>query len=234
MGDALYSVDKGELPSVSLSLNIQDASLKAYQHAADLPEENASSMRTYLRLGYLYLDSQDFDLAKDVFAQCCRLRVSAEAWTGLGIACYYLNELEAAEDALAEANFYDQTQAEVRLEHALSKLNQHAVGVGLSLLDCNTHGTAAGSAAVLQIHAATDCHNEQQTRRRRTGADDRGLLQTVLVTHCVSSAVVAGDGRGRLRRPRSAVAMQHIQRLPYQTLHSGCHVVTCRCTAADM
>jgi uncharacterized protein HemY len=66
-----------------------------------------------LRLGGIYLVSEDFDLARDVFMRSCATNPSANAWFGLGVSCYRLGELVEAEDALAEANMYDNTFPEV-------------------------------------------------------------------------------------------------------------------------
>jgi hypothetical protein len=44
-------------------------------------------------------------------------RPSPGSWLGVGIACYRLNELSEAEEALAESNIYDSTDADVRTAH---------------------------------------------------------------------------------------------------------------------
>jgi len=68
----------------------------------------------YLRLGRIYLDRQEYDLAKNVFIDSCnRETPTVHAWLGIGKACYYQKNFDDAEDALAEANMLDQRQPDV-------------------------------------------------------------------------------------------------------------------------
>lgn len=109
-----------------------------------------------LRLGGIYLVSEDFDLARDVFMRSCATNPSANAWFGLGVSCYRLGELVEAEDALAEANMYDNTFPEV--SHTLTSrrggVNSlrfdstcclFVPGLGLPLPHCYPHGEGGRS-----------------------------------------------------------------------------------------
>lgn len=86
---------------------------RCFAHAVALEQTADGHERVLLLLGHLYLKTEDFEEAKAVFLQACTRRASAYTWRGLGIACYRLSELAEAEDALAEANAYDNTLADV-------------------------------------------------------------------------------------------------------------------------
>jgi uncharacterized protein HemY len=55
----------------------------------------------YLRLGDLYLRTNDFGEAKDTYLQLCKLSPSAYVWTGVGIASYRMEDYPEAEAAFA-------------------------------------------------------------------------------------------------------------------------------------
>lgn len=75
---------------------------------------DASEMHSiYLRLASIYLQDQRFQDAKNVFLMACKKSASCVSWLGVGIACYRLNELGEAEDALSEANILNNTDPEV-------------------------------------------------------------------------------------------------------------------------
>lgn len=77
-------------------------------------EDGASELlAVYLRLGSLYVTEGLYEDAKYVYLQASRLSPSAFTWLGVGVSCYRLEELEQAEDALAEANILNNFDADV-------------------------------------------------------------------------------------------------------------------------
>lgn len=62
-----------------------------------------------MRLGIIYAMRRSWKDAKTVFMKVCKDRMSTTAWIYLGLSFIRLGELEAAEDAIAQANILDNT-----------------------------------------------------------------------------------------------------------------------------
>ncbi|GAB0196303.1 cilia- and flagella-associated protein 70 [Grus japonensis] len=86
---------------------------ECYEQTISFVEDAADMHFVYLRLGSIYLEEKEYGRAKHTYLLACKNSASCLTWLGVGIACYRLEELVEAEDALSEANALNNTNAEV-------------------------------------------------------------------------------------------------------------------------
>ncbi|NXN22811.1 CFA70 protein, partial [Nycticryphes semicollaris] len=86
---------------------------KCYERTIGFVEDAADMHFVYLRLGSICLEEKEFGQAKQSYLLACENSPSCLTWLGVGIACYRLEEMVEAEDALSEANTLNNTNAEV-------------------------------------------------------------------------------------------------------------------------
>ncbi|KAM6121506.1 cilia- and flagella-associated protein 70 [Phoenicopterus ruber ruber] len=86
---------------------------ECYERAISFVEDAADMHFVYLRLGSIYLEEKEYGRAKQTYLLACKNSASCLTWLGVGIACYRLEEMVEAEDALSEANALSNTNAEV-------------------------------------------------------------------------------------------------------------------------
>ncbi|NWI44390.1 CFA70 protein, partial [Picathartes gymnocephalus] len=84
-----------------------------YERVISFVEDAADIHFVYLRLGSIYLEEKEYGRAKQIYLLACDNAASCLTWLGVGIACYRLEEMLEAEDALSEANALNNTNAEV-------------------------------------------------------------------------------------------------------------------------
>ncbi|XP_021498683.1 cilia- and flagella-associated protein 70 isoform X2 [Meriones unguiculatus] len=84
-----------------------------YERTVSFVVDAAEMHFIFLRLGHIYLEEKEYEKAKSTYMQACKRAPSCLTWLGLGIACYRLEELTEAEDALSEANALNNYNAEV-------------------------------------------------------------------------------------------------------------------------
>ncbi|XP_010181728.1 PREDICTED: tetratricopeptide repeat protein 18, partial [Mesitornis unicolor] len=84
-----------------------------YERTISFVEDAADMHFVYLRLGSIYLEEKEYSRAKQTYLLACKNSASCLTWLGVGIACYRLEEMVEAEDALSEANALNNTNAEV-------------------------------------------------------------------------------------------------------------------------
>uniref|UniRef100_A0A8B9RX25 Cilia and flagella associated protein 70 n=1 Tax=Accipiter nisus TaxID=211598 RepID=A0A8B9RX25_9AVES len=86
---------------------------ECYERTISFVEDAADMHFVYLRLGSIYLEEKEYGRAKQTYLLACKNSASCLTWLGVGIACYRLEEMVEAEDALSEANALSNTNAEV-------------------------------------------------------------------------------------------------------------------------
>uniref|UniRef100_A0A8C5JRW4 WD repeat domain 90 n=1 Tax=Junco hyemalis TaxID=40217 RepID=A0A8C5JRW4_JUNHY len=108
-----------------------DKAKDCYERVISFEEDAADMHFVYLRLGSIYLDEKKYARAKHIFLLACDNSASCLTWLGVGIACYRLEEMLEAEDALSEANALNNTNPEVWGYLALICLQVSAQPLGL-------------------------------------------------------------------------------------------------------
>ncbi|KAM9222630.1 cilia- and flagella-associated protein 70 [Leptosomus discolor] len=86
---------------------------ECYERTISFVEDAVDMHFVCLHLGSIYLEEKEYGRAKQTYLLACKNSPSCLTWLGVGIACYRLEEMVEAEDALSEANALDNTNAEV-------------------------------------------------------------------------------------------------------------------------
>ncbi|CAF0848612.1 unnamed protein product [Didymodactylos carnosus] len=84
-----------------------------YQRTLAFSEKPSDIHILYVRLGSILLAEESYAEAKDIFLRACRHQPTCTTWLGVGVACYRMNQYDDAEEALTEANFLNNRNAEV-------------------------------------------------------------------------------------------------------------------------
>ena len=85
----------------------------AYERTLSYHNDAEDVHTLYLRLASIYLDSNEFAKAKDIYLMACTRKPSCVTWLGAGISLYRLGVFSEAEQALQEANILDNHNAMV-------------------------------------------------------------------------------------------------------------------------
>ncbi|XP_032857451.2 cilia- and flagella-associated protein 70 isoform X2 [Tyto alba] len=129
---------------------------ECYERTISFVEDAADMHFVYLRLGSIYLEEKEYGRAKQTYLLACKNSASCLTWLGVGIACYRLEEMVEAEDALSEANALNNTNAEVWGYLALICLQG---GRELEAEQCYKYTVKLGlrnDALLQEIHAAQE------------------------------------------------------------------------------
>ncbi|XP_074658992.1 cilia- and flagella-associated protein 70-like isoform X2 [Tubulanus polymorphus] len=94
-------------------LGDNEAANECYERTLSFMAQPSETHSIYLRLASIYLHDKKFMESKQTFLKACKQSPSCVSWLGVGIACYRLNELSEAEDALSEANILNNYDPEV-------------------------------------------------------------------------------------------------------------------------
>ncbi|CAF0951914.1 unnamed protein product [Adineta steineri] len=93
-----------------------EAAKGRYQRTLVFGDKPPDLHTVYIRLGAILLSEgteSSYGEAKEVFLNACRFQPTCTTYLGLGIACYRMNQYDDAEEALTEANFLNNQNAEV-------------------------------------------------------------------------------------------------------------------------
>ncbi|KAI3382353.1 hypothetical protein SNEBB_004063 [Seison nebaliae] len=85
-------------------LNEIDEAQSCYVRVLKFNKDATDDHFLRIRLGNILLQKQQYEEAKETFLACCFKEPTCSTWLGVGIACYRLECLTDAEDALSEAN----------------------------------------------------------------------------------------------------------------------------------
>mmetsp|Transcript_43922 Transcript_43922/g.103923 ORF Transcript_43922/g.103923 Transcript_43922/m.103923 type:complete len:670 (-) Transcript_43922:72-2081(-) len=76
-------------------------------------ESSVDDPAVFIRLGHVYLVKKRWKQAREAFLKSINLRPTAEAWSGIGYAEFYSDELHSSLEALNEAELLDNNRADV-------------------------------------------------------------------------------------------------------------------------
>ncbi|XP_061436995.1 cilia- and flagella-associated protein 70 isoform X1 [Lethenteron reissneri] len=102
-----------QLGHVCLLTGRVDEAKDHYQRTLSFTSDASDTRAVLMRLASIYTRDTQFEEAKEAYLRACKLSPSCLSWLGVAISCYRLGELTEAEDALAEANFLNNSNAEV-------------------------------------------------------------------------------------------------------------------------
>ncbi|KAL2298742.1 hypothetical protein Nmel_014337 [Mimus melanotis] len=102
-----------------------------YERVISFVEDAVDLHFVYLRLGSIYLEEKEYGRAKQIYLLACDNSASCLTWLGVGIACYRLEEMLEAEDALSEANALNNTNAEGGRQLEAEQCYKYTVKLGL-------------------------------------------------------------------------------------------------------
>ncbi|KAI0237880.1 Cilia- and flagella-associated protein 70 [Lamellibrachia satsuma] len=101
------------LGHVKYLMGDMDMAKNCYERTLAFVSDPSEVHSIYLRLASIYLHEGRFQEAKNTFLMACKKSPTCVSWLGVGMACYRLDQLEEAEDALSEANILNNSDPEV-------------------------------------------------------------------------------------------------------------------------